>query len=69
MSATKPQYRFAQFLLSHHFCKLYSEARAPRVVITSAAGALHYCLLEMRVAALCLAALAAVAVDALASSA
>ena len=61
----KAKISLCSVLLSQHFCKLYSEARAPRVVITSAAGALHYCLLEMRVAALCLAALAAVAVDAL----
>ena len=66
MSAHKAQISLCSVLpLSAIFCKLYSEARAPRVVITSAAGALHYCLLEMRVAALCLAALAAVAVDAL----
>ena len=38
------------------------------MVITSAAGALHYCLIEMRVAALCLAALLAVA-DALSAPA
>ena len=69
MSAHKAQISLCSVLpLSAIFCKLYSEARAPRVVITSAAGALHYCLIEMRVAALCLAALLAVA-DALSAPA
>ena len=67
MSGHKAQISLCSVLLSHHFCKLYSEARAPRVVITSAAGALHYCLLEMRLAALCLGALVAVA-DALSAA-